>query len=85
METKTLAVATRGWYLNVCVAHSPARGRTRGFDPEGLAEVQPQRAQIVVPAIMVPNQQGQGPRLHTLDPASSNRANSVRASLKIKN
>ena len=47
-------------------------GKTKGFDPEGLGEVPPQRAQTVAPATKVPDQQEQGPQLHTLVPANSN-------------
>ena len=39
--------------------HSPATGKTRGFDQEGLVEVLPQRAQTAAPVTKVPSQLGQ--------------------------
>ena len=57
-------------WIETLHSDSPARGKTKGFDPEGLEEEPPQRAQKEDQATKVQDQSGQGPRWRIWDPAN---------------
>ena len=51
---KRLLIQQSGhWGLKHKTGYSPATERTKAFDPEGLGEVLPQRAQTVIPEVKV--------------------------------